>query len=71
MIMANVDEFPELAALAEGDPISLVVQKISDDGKTYELGPAAEELPPVEPGAGRAAVANTVLGGGGGQGGPV
>jgi hypothetical protein len=61
-ISVDADTFPEVAALAVGDPITLVVTEVSDDGKTIKLGPSAEGLPAVEPGAGQAAIAAQVLG---------
>jgi hypothetical protein len=32
--------------LAEGDPLTLVVRRVSDDGQSYELEPAPPEAPP-------------------------
>lgn len=69
MIEVDANELPEAATLAVGDPITLTVQEISDDGQKIKLGVSAEELAPLEePGAGpggEAAVAAQLLGGGG------
>ena len=76
MIEVDASEFPEAAALSIGDPITMTVQEISEDGQKIKLGVSAEELPPIEgPGGGgpgglpggEAAIAQQLLGGGGGR----